>query len=538
MNMSNLRLSLRDPSDINARFALTLSIATASVTLVSTVISLLLAFATGQYITLAANVVVVVLAVSSTILVLRGYIRHAAVLLIITYTAGALGSSIANPLLAALALIAAATLANPTAFVIVNLIVLGRVGLEAIIFTALNTHAITTGVLNLDAYVSPLFSLTLLSLVTRYFITITQNTAQKAQRSAELLQASADIGQAASRLLDSRDLLNQTSNLMASRFNYYIVRIYQVNDAGTELVLSADSGETRTQRPETRRHAVNAQLAVGQAVLRARYTIVRFGDQGFTREDWELHTRSQLALPLLSRDRVIGVVDIQSRDDDAFSSNDLQALLVVTEVLSSALGNARLFEAQRQTAEENQSLYESAQANLREIQRLNQELTGQVWDSYTQQGELGVTLQQTSLSTKADWTEGLKRASEARQAIVHQTDESEPVVAVPLLLRGEVIGAIEVQPNQNTHPSETLEMVEAVAQRLAVSLENARLYEETTAAAAHEQRINDIAARYQEVTTVDELLRITVTELSESLGAESGAIRLSRVKPEGERDAG
>lgn len=536
MNFSRLRLSLSDSSDITGRFALTLAAATTTVTLVSIMISLLLALSTGEYTLLLTNLVVLALALASTLLVLRGYIREASILLVVTYTFGALGSSITNPLLAALALISAAALASPTAFVVVNLLVLGRVGLEAVAFTALNSSAIATGALNLEAYLSPLFSLTLLSLVMRYFITITQNTAQRAQRSADLLQASAEIGQAATRLLDTRDLLNQTASLLASRFNYYGVRIYQVNEAGTELFLSADSSETKTQRTESRRIPVSAQTAVGQAVLRARFTIVRYNDQSLNHDDWGLHTRSQLALPLLSRDRVIGVIDIQSRDDEAFSSNDLQALLVVTEVLSSALGNARLFEAQRQTAEENQRLYESAQASLREIQRLNQELTGQAWDSYTQQGELGVTLERSALITKAEWTEGLKRASEARQPVLHQNGEADPVVAVPLLLRGEVIGAIEIQPSENTPPADTLEMVEAVAQRLAVSLENARLYEETTAAAAYEQRINDIAARYQEVTTVDELLRITVTELSQSLGAAQGAIRLSRSRPEGERD--
>ncbi len=536
MNFSRLRLSLSDSSDITGRFALTLAAATTTVTLVSITISLLLALSTGEYTLLLTNLVVLALALASTLLVLRGYIREASILLVVTYTFGALGSSITNPLLAALALISAAALASPTAFVVVNLLVLGRVGLEAVAFTALNSSAIATGALNLEAYLSPLFSLTLLSLVMRYFITITQSTAQRAQRSADLLQASAEIGQAATRLLDTRDLLNQTASLLASRFNYYGVRIYQVNEAGTELFLSADSSETKTQRTESRRIPVSAQTAVGQAVLRARFTIVRYNDQSLNHDDWGLHTRSQLALPLLSRDRVIGVIDIQSRDDEAFSSNDLQALLVVTEVLSSALGNARLFEAQRQTAEENQRLYESAQASLREIQRLNQELTGQAWDSYTQQGELGVTLERSALITKAEWTEGLKRASEARQPVLHQNGEADPVVAVPLLLRGEVIGAIEIQPSENTPPADTLEMVEAVAQRLAVSLENARLYEETTAAAAYEQRINDIAARYQEVTTVDELLRITVTELSQSLGAAQGAIRLSRSRPEGERD--
>jgi GAF domain-containing protein len=78
-----------------------------------------------------------------------------------------------------------------------------------------------------------------------------------------------------------------------------------------------------------------------------------------------------------------------------------------------------------------------------------------------------------------------------------------------------------------------MEMVQAVAQRLALSLENARLFEETQQAASREQRINEIVGRYQAVTSVDELLRYTLTELSQTLGAERSAIRLGKVNANG-----
>jgi GAF domain-containing protein len=102
-------------------------------------------------------------------------------------------------------------------------------------------------------------------------------------------------------------------------------------------------------------------------------------------------------------------------------------------------------------------------------------------------------------------------------------------VAVPVLLRGEVIGAIEVEPGEDTDETVSVDMVRAIAQRLATSLENARLYEEAQAATAQEQRINRIVSRFQTAATVDDLLQITLTELSETLGARRGAIRLGVV---------
>jgi len=109
------------------------------------------------------------------------------------------------------------------------------------------------------------------------------------------------------------------------------------------------------------------------------------------------------------------------------------------------------------------------------------------------------------------------------------------VIAVPVTLGGDVIGAIEIESSQEQASPEALETVKAIAQRLATSVDKARLFEETRATAAQEQRLNEISARYQNVNSVDDLLRITLLELSETLGATQGAIRLGKptLSPEG-----
>jgi K+-sensing histidine kinase KdpD len=194
--------------------------------------------------------------------------------------------------------------------------------------------------------------------------------------------------------------------------------------------------------------------------------------------------------------------------------------------------NARLFKQQAETVQENDRLYRDAASNLREIERLNQQLTRMAWQDYHTETNavMGVTLERDQLLPSNDWSDSLMRAGvEGGQVVEYDGDwdGNHKTVAVPVMLRGEVIGAIEVEQGMEDNP-ETIVMVQAVAQRLALSLENARLYEATLQAAAQEQRINDIAARFQSVATVDELLRITLAELSETLGAERGSIRLGR----------
>jgi GAF domain-containing protein len=229
--------------------------------------------------------------------------------------------------------------------------------------------------------------------------------------------------------------------------------------------------------------------------------------------------------------RVIGVLDLQSTQPQAFAHADAQGLQVMTDLLAISVRNARLYEAQMHTAEENKQLYEQADAHLREIERLNQELTHSSWLEYTQATKQlpSITLTHNQLTPEMEWSKALTMAQHERRA-VNVEDSLHPVVAVPIMLRGEVIGAIEVEPGAQSSGADALEMVEAVAQRLALSLENVRLYEETQKAAAQEQRINEISARYQEVTTVDELLRVTLQELSKTLSAERGLIRLGSLQ--------
>jgi GAF domain-containing protein len=271
---------------------------------------------------------------------------------------------------------------------------------------------------------------------------------------------------------------------------------------------------------------------IGQVVLRGAPVLVSDTQQEAVYYANELlpETRAELALPIREGNQTIGALDIQSVQPNAFSKADLQALQIMADLLATAIRNARLFRQQGQTLRDNDRLYRDAEANLREIQRLNQQLTRSAWQEYQSdtRAATGITLERDRLTSGSDWTDPLIRAGQEGRIIAGA--DAPGTVAVPVVLRGEVIGAIEVEAGTETSP-EIVEMVQAVAQRLALSLENARLYEATLEAAAQEQRINDIAARFQSVLTVDELLRITLAELSETLGAESGSIRLGDFAP-------
>jgi GAF domain-containing protein len=441
----------------------------------------------------------------------------------------------------ALALIGAAGFAPTWLYLLVNLAVLGDFGASGIQLAAENPGIILTNNALLYNFTLPMIGLALVSMLVRFFIYNARRAADTAARSASFLQAGAEIGQIAATRADVRTALPEVANLIAERFNLYYVRIFLSDEVGSQLRLAASSGDTASQTAARREQPITAGApgAVGQAALRARLTIIRMGDASAEREGWALHTHAQAAFPLLDGERVVGVLDVQSRDDDAFSTTEIQALQIAANQLSTAIRNGRLFAQQAKIAEENRQLAANAQSSLQQIERLNRQLTGVAWQSYLermqgQQVEYGVTLDGERLAADAAWTPTLAQARAAQEPVRVEQTGGRSVIAVPLTLRGEVIGAIEVESSPDAQPSEIVEMTQAVAQRLATSLENARLYEETGYAAAQEQRINQIAARFQQTTSIDDLLRITLSELSDALGAQQASVRLTRLRAVGD----
>src|SRR5258707_8407130 len=204
---------------------------------------------------------------------------------------------------------------------------------------------------------------------------------------------------------------------------------------------------------------------------------------------------------------------------------------------SIAINNAQLFQEQRTALNENRRLFLEAEANLREIQLLNRRLTGEAWEGYLQARPdevVGYTLANNQLRTDSTWTGELEQAVNNRQVVITQHGQQQ-TIAVPVELRGKAIGAIEVEVSASARQSDTLEMLQSVAQRLALSVDNARLFEQTQERAQQELQVNAISARLQGVNNMDDLIRIAVSELGEVLGAREASIRLGLNLLEGRR---
>lgn len=367
-------------------------------------------------------------------------------------------------------------------------------------------------------------------LILRRFVRAAEREAANMQRAAELLEVTSEVGQITSTLLDLDELFAQTVDMIRDRFGYYHVQVFMVDEDREFANLVASTGEAgRELLARKHKLAVGSQSVIGRVTLTGEVVIVRNTQLSsvHSRNEQLLSTQAEMALPIMDSGQIIGALDVQSVYYNAFTETDVKALEVLTNQLATAVRNARLFELEATRSEENKRLFIETEANLAEIQRLNQQLTGDAWDSYmrTRGGSRGVTLRDETLLPETDWTPTMLEASRRRRAIIPK--DTPTVLAVPLVLRGEVIGAIEINFGDGMRPGDALDTLQTIAGRLAISLDNARLYEESQVSSQRQRHINEIVARYQAAPTVEDLLQITVAELSQSLNASTASIRLS-----------
>jgi GAF domain-containing protein len=214
-------------------------------------------------------------------------------------------------------------------------------------------------------------------------------------------------------------------------------------------------------------------------------------------------TKSEAAIPLRSGNSIIGVLDVQSTKQEAFSREDMDILAILADQVSLAIENSRLFETTRRSLSEAETLYRQY---LHEgWSRLPQDepFTGY---RYTPRGAAPI---QTPLNLGAQ--SGI--AGDGK-------DDRTTQLAVPIKLRGETIGNLIIQaPEGRDWRQDQIDLIHAVADRVALSAENARLFNETSRRAERERLVTEITSKIRSTNDPEEMIQTALEELRSALGA-------------------
>ncbi len=349
-------------------------------------------------------------------------------------------------------------------------------------------------------------------------------------------RASAEVAQLTVTATGLGDLMNRTANYIRDRFGFYHVQIFLTDPDRRFANLVASTGEVgQTMLTRGYRISLNSQSAIGRAIQLGEPVVIDSREEpsefASTRRASELlpDTRSELAIPLIAGDQVIGALDVQSVRPNAFEPELVDSLNILAAQVGAAAYNAQQQAEYRTTLSDTRRMLLETEVNLREAQRLNQKLTGQAWDEYLKARStniIGYTLSDNRLLRDPAWTPALQQAAGNRRPVIASQPNGRTLVAVPIELRGRPIGAIEIELEGSVRQAETLEVLQSLSQRLALSIDNARLFEQAQELAQRELEVNAISTNLQTINDIEGLARATIQELTRALGAAHAAIRI------------
>jgi GAF domain-containing protein len=347
---------------------------------------------------------------------------------------------------------------------------------------------------------------------------VAERTVDLARRGAQL-ETAAQVARDAVAIRDVEVLLVETARLISERFGFYHTGIFLLDEASEYAVLRAASSDGG-QRMLARGH----QLKVGEVGIvgyvarqgEPRVALDVGKDAVFFDNPDLPETRSEVALPLRVRRQVIGVLDVQSTEPNAFSQEDVAVLQTLADQVAVAISNARLFQR--------------AQESLEAERRAYEELTRMAWQDLIQsQPGLGQRYDpQGILSAEGQWRQEMKRAVQEGRAIPGQNG-SAATLAIPLKVREQVIGVLDAHKPAGTGDwtEEEVALLQTLVDQLAVALDGARLYRDTQRRAVQDRVVGQVATRMRESLDVDRVLETAADELYSALGLDKVVIRLA-----------
>ena len=337
------------------------------------------------------------------------------------------------------------------------------------------------------------------------------------QKRAEQFQAIAQLARTISTIQDLDTLFNRITQQVSKQFGFYHAGLFLIDESGKYAVLNAANSEGG-QRMLARKH----RLAVGQTGIvgyvtssgNPRIALDTGTDAVYFDNPDMPNTRSEMALPLRIGNKIIGALDVQSTEPNAFSEDDIEVLSILADEISIAIENARLLAESQRVLADAQSAYG--------------EFTKDAWRQITgRRKSIGYETSGTAIRPLEKPLAGIEIAQTDPKGKIALGKKAEKM-AIPIKLRDEVIGIININmPDNKPLDTDELDITQALAERVGIAIESATLLEESRRRAARESTISAISAKVSATAEIERIMQVAVGELRQALGASEVTLKIA-----------
>lgn len=332
------------------------------------------------------------------------------------------------------------------------------------------------------------------------------------ERQTLRLRTAAEVARDAASAPNLNEMLERTGRLIRDRFNLYHTGIFLLDEKKEYAVLRASPTEAGHNMLENNhRLRVGEQGIVGRvaATGEPRIALDTGVDPAYFSNPLLPATRSEMALALKSNEGIIGVLDIQSDQAEAFTQDDIAVMQVMADQLSTAIERSRLLDR--------------VETSLKNMERSYSGFTEQSWLTFEhpEHQTSGYKYDNIRLETINKMTEETLSVFQTGETLISDpsgnNSDMGQTVAIPIRLRGNTIGVVNVHFQYNEIPDQTIIMVEQVADRLATALENARLLEDSMRNANKQRVIGEITSKIGTSVNIHNVLQTAVEELGRAI---------------------
>jgi GAF domain-containing protein len=392
----------------------------------------------------------------------------------------------------------------------------------------------------------------------------------ESRQTALQFETAAEIARDISSSLDLDELLKKAVELIRSRFEFYHASVLLKDLPGEFVVIREATGEAGAQLKRSGyKLGVGSKSIVGFVSQSGEPLVVNdtSREENYLANPLLPETRSEAAIPLKVSERILGVLDVQSNRNYAFSADNLRILQILADQLAIAVINSELFAETQEHLAQHRLLHHittTAASGTTLDEALQSAVIGlQVTLGGDRVAILMMDRERKFLEVKAavgyaqeaykmkipigsgitGWVALHRRplrvnnvAQDARYIEASPNTRSE--MAIPLLYRSEILGVLNVESEQiGAYAENDEELLGTLGGSLAAIIANARLLEHIRAQAERERILFEISDKIRRTTDMQTILATTASELTRAVGATSARIKLGAAQNESDREA-